>query len=230
MPDFKCEQAIVLGAKNLGEKSFIVSLFTKDYGRYLGVYKGYKAPQIGDIVSCRWNARLQEQLGTFYLETITSTAGFYLDDWGRLCVIRSICELLNRTLPERQIYQKLFEEVINIINNLNEELYLKDYIIFETHLLSELGFGLDFSECAGGGDKNDLAFVSPKTGRSVSLEKGLPYKDKLLPLPKFLWKNVIPTLQDLKEGLSLTGYFLQKNVLDGPLPDGRNYLLKNKQF
>lgn len=228
MPEFKSENAIILGAKKLGEKSFVISLLTKENGRFLGVYKGKNPPQPADIVNARWQARLSEQLGTFYLENLKSIAGFYLDDWGRLSCLRSICELLNKSLPERQIYPNLYDIVFNLINKLDKEFYVKDYIIFELQLLSELGFGLDLSECAGGGNKNNLAYVSPKTGKAVSLEKGFPYRDKLLILPKFLWQEVSPNLDDLQNGLKLTGYFLQKNVLNGPLPDGRNYLLKNK--
>jgi len=228
MPEIKSEKAIVLGAKKLGEKSFVVSLLTRENGRYLGVYKGKNPPQPADIVDARWQARLSEQLGTFYLENLKSIAGFYLDDWGRLSCLRSICELLNRTLPERQIYPDLYDIVFNLINNLDSEAYVKDYIIFELNLLTELGFGLDLSSCAGGGDKNNLAYVSPKTGHAVSLEKGMPYRDKLLLLPKFLWQDTIADENDLKNGLKLSGYFLQKNVLNGPLPDSRNYLLKNK--
>ena len=228
MPEIKSENAIVLGAKKLGEKSFVVSLFTKENGRYLGVYKGKNPPQPADIVNFRWQARLSEQLGTFYLENLKSIAGFYLDDWGRLSCLRSICELLNKTLPERQIHTKLYTIVFNLINNLNNELYVKDYVIFELNLLAELGFGLDLSECAGGGDKNNLAYISPKTGRAVSFEKGFPYRDKLLTLPKFLWQDALANENDLKNALKLTGYILQKNILNTPLPDGRNYLLKNK--
>jgi DNA repair protein RecO (recombination protein O) len=230
MPEQKYNNAIVLGAKKLGEKSFIVSLLTKENGRYLGVYKGKSAPQPADIVNARWQARLSEQLGTFYLENLKSISGFYMDDWPRLCCIRCICELLNKTLPERQSYSNLYDEVFILINNLNNKDYVKHYIIFELNLLQELGFGLDFSDCAGGGDKNNLAFVSPKTGRAVSYEKGLPYRDKLLPLPRFLWQENTELIKttDLKDGLFLTGFFLQKNALNGSLPDGRNYLLKNK--
>ena len=228
MPEQKYNNAIVLGAKKLGEKSFVVSLLTKENGRYLGVYKGKYAPQPADIVNARWQARLSEQLGTFYLENLKSISGFYMDDWGRLSCLRCLCELLNKTLPERQIYFDLYNNVYNIINKLNEEDYVKNYVFFELNLLKELGFGLDFSECAGGGDKNNLAFVSPKTGRAVSYEKGLPYRDKLLPLPRFLWQDKEAEISDLKNGLLLTGYFLQKNVLNTSLPDGRNYLLKNK--
>ena len=112
MPDFKTEQAIVLGVKNLGERSYIVSLLTKDNGRFLGVFKGKKPPQIADIVSARWQARLTEQLGTFYLEIIKTTSAEFLDDWERLCALKSLCEILNNALPERQIYENIFTKVL----------------------------------------------------------------------------------------------------------------------
>ena len=41
-------------------------------------------------------------------------------------------------------------------------------VLFELLLLAELGFGLDLSECAVTGDRDDLIAVSPKSGRAVS--------------------------------------------------------------
>ena len=38
---------------------------------------------------------------------------------------------------------------------------------------------------------DDLACVSPRSGRAVSRAAGLPYHDKLLPLPGFLWRDRI---------------------------------------
>lgn len=228
MPDFKTEKAIILGVKNLGERSYVVSLLTQENGRYLGVYKGKKPPQIADIVSARWQARLNEQLGTFYLEHLKSTAAPFLDDWARLCALKSLCEILNVCLPERQKYENVYHHMLLFFNKLNKETYVKDYILFELFLLSELGFALDLTSCAGGGDKNNLTYVSPKTGHAVSQEMGRPYHDKLLPLPAFFIKEVAPSFDDLKNGLNLTGYFLTKHALKHFLPPERKFLLKRK--
>ena len=57
---------------------------------------------------------------------------------------------------------------------------------FELRLLSELGFGLDLSQCASTGVSDDLIYVSPKSGRAVSRAAGEPYADKMLRLPAFL--------------------------------------------
>ena len=224
MPEFKTDKAIVLGAKILGERSFILSLLTRENGRYLGVIKQKTPPQIGDIVSARWSARLPEQMGTFYIENLRTTAAFFLDDMGRLNCLSCLCELLNTTLPERQSFQKFYEKVLTFLDHLSDENYLTQYVFLEKDLLAALGFGLDLSCCAGGGNNNDLAYVSPKTGHAVSREKGLPYHKQLLPLPSFLWQNVPATSQDLQMGLHLTGYFLRQHTLHNALPKIRSFL------
>ncbi len=84
------------------------------------------------------------------------------------------------------------------------------YVMWEVAFLKELGFSLDLSKCAGGGDSKDLAYVSPKTGRAVSAEAGEPYKDKLLQLPGFLSPaGGSAERSDVLRGLELTGYFLE---------------------
>ena len=97
--------------------------------------------------------------------------------------------------------------------------------MFEKELLSEIGFGLDTSCCAGGGNRYNLAYISPKTGRSVSLEAGEPYKDKLLPLPLFLWKSAEATDRDIRQGLEITGYFLIQHTPHHRLPKIRERLI-----
>ena len=51
---------------------------------------------------------------------------------------------------------------------------------FELGLLDDLGFGLDLERCAATGTNDDLAYVSPKSGRAVSRSAGEPYGDRLL--------------------------------------------------
>jgi len=64
----------------------------------------------------------------------------------------------------------------------------------------------------------DLAYVSPRTGRAVSRAVGLPYHDKLLRLPEFLWCNTPADEAQLALGITLTGYFLTHHVF---APQGR---------
>ena len=103
-------------------------------------------------------------------------------------------------------------ELLKLSNGLNFD-WVKGYVKWEIGLLSELGFSLKLQECAVNGKRENLSFVSPKTGRAVSYNEGLPYKDKLLVLPKFLGgiNNSTCLISDLILGLNLTKYFLNFN-------------------
>lgn len=225
MPEFTEEKGLVLSSKRLGERSCILSVLTEKNGRYLGVYQKQKPPEIGTLVSVRWRARLAEQMGTFYLEEVTSFSIPFLDDKKRLACLLSICLLLHELLPERQIFSDLYHSVLDFLNDLSKTDFFKKYVLLEKELLGEIGFGLDTSCCAGGGNSDDLFYVSPKTGRAVSREKGRPYHDKLLLLPRFLWCNSEATDLDIQLGLKLTGYFLQTFALKKMLPKIREQLM-----
>jgi DNA repair protein RecO (recombination protein O) len=68
------------------------------------------------------------------------------------------------------------------------------------------------------GETVDLAYVSPRTGRAVSRAAGLPYHDKLLVLPNFLWNDAPADEAQLALGMTLTGYFLVHHLF---APQGR---------
>jgi len=98
---------------------------------------------------------------------------------------------------------------------------------FELQLLAELGFGLDLERCAATGERADLVYVSPKSGRAVSRAAGALWQDRLLALPAFLSGaevNDLPTVEDIANGFALTGFFLNRYVLEprgGTLPEAR---------
>ena len=94
-------------------------------------------------------------------------------------------------------------------------------------MLAALGYGLDLTSCAATGATDDLAYVSPRTGRAVSREAGLPYRDKLLALPQFLWREAAATPADIIAGLRLTRHFLVHHLFaphGGKVPDARDGL------
>jgi DNA repair protein RecO (recombination protein O) len=76
-----------------------------------------------------------------------------------------------------------------------------------------MGFGLDLMTCAATGAHEDLAYVSPKSGRAVSRAAGEPYREKLLRLPPFLNGGGAPAAGEVVDALALTGHFLERHVL-----------------
>jgi len=76
--------------------------------------------------------------------------------------------------------------------------------------LKGLGFSLHLTQCAGGGDKDALSYVRPKTGLAVSANEGRAYKDRLLNLPPFLKPQAgVVNEAGVLGVLRMTGYFLE---------------------
>jgi DNA repair protein RecO (recombination protein O) len=100
---------------------------------------------------------------------------------------------------------------------------------FELHMLNELGFGLELDSCAVTGTRDELIYVSPKSGRAVSRQAGEPWRDKLLRLPAFLIGavEVDPPPADIADGFALTGYFLVQRVLE---PRGHGFIEARDSF
>lgn len=224
------DAAIILSVRKYGENSAVVRVLTREHGLYAGVVRGVTSKnnrgiiQAGNVVSAAWNARLSEQLGTFKIEMMEALVAHLMQDATKLAALTSACSLLELALPERHPYPRLFlafhEFLHRLIATENlEENWWEDYIKLELEILSECGFGLDFSECAATGVTTDLIYVSPKSGRAVCREAGEPYKNKLLPLPSFL---LLPHHKGEREqifaGMTLTGYFLEHSLL---VPHGK---------
>ena len=220
MPDWQ-DSGLVLGTRRFGENGVILSVLTAEHGRHLGLIRTKTMPLIGGFADLKWRSRLQEHLGNFTYEMTKPVSAGFMDDRQRLSAISSICALLDETLPEREPASEFYALVCDFLNHLDDENWRENYVRLEVELLSVLGFGLDLSKCAAGGS-NDLAYVSPKTGRAVSREKAEPYREKLLPLPAFLIKKAPASDTDIRNGLKLTGYFLSQHVKS--LPVMRNYI------
>ncbi len=91
--------------------------------------------------------------------------------------------------------------------------WAETYVRFELLLLQELGFALDLASCAVTGATDDLAYVSPRTGRAVARGAAGDLAARLLPLPPFLVADVPATEADLRAGLRLSGHFLARQAL-----------------
>src|SRR5439155_3159632 len=110
---------------------------------------------------------------------------------------------LCRLLPERDPHEPVLEGLITILDHLDDRAISAALIArFELDLLAEFGFGLDLESCAATGRRDDLVYVSPKSGRAVSREAGAPWHDRLLRLPRFLLGRdeiAEPTMSDLSD-------------------------------
>ena len=210
------DQGIVLAVRAHGENGGVVSLLTEANGRHAGYVRGAHSSRMrgtmeaGNLVDANWQARTADDLGTMTMELVRSPAAHIMQDPLKLAALQSACALCDSALPEREGHPGLFHGLNALFETLQTEIWAEAYILWEIAFLRELGFSLDFSKCAGGGDAANLTYVSPKTGRAVSLEAGKLYKDRLLMLPEFLKPQGTPGDEsDILTGLAMTAYFLE---------------------
>lgn len=229
------DEAIVLSTLKYSENSAIVSLFTRQHGRFKGMVKGITSKkqrgiyQQGNIIDTIWSARLPEHLGYFNSELNQSVASHFLSDMTALTGLSCLCTLLDTCLAEREPYEHLYEATLHVIEQMiYQEHWEKAYILFELELLSDLGFRLELDHCGATQSTEELIYVSPKTGRAICKSAGAPYHEKLLALPAFINQPAFtPTPQDIMQGITLTGYFIQKYFFeahDVSMPNVRHRL------
>jgi DNA repair protein RecO (recombination protein O) len=229
------DEGILISARPLGEANTVAELFTRAHGRHLGLVRGGRSRRMrpllqpGNVLSLTWRARLADHLGSFAVELLDARAARVLDDEAALAAISSLTTLA-KLLPERDPHPKLYGGALELLLALDEpEVWPKRLVRWELALLQDLGFGLDLSECAATGVEVDLAYVSPRSGQAVSREAGQPYGGKLLKLPCFLVEEGAATpLEDVLAGFALTGYFLERHVLEPQglaLPQARERLI-----
>ncbi|HKK36479.1 MAG TPA: DNA repair protein RecO [Paracoccaceae bacterium] len=207
------DEGLLLSVRRHGEGAAILEVFTEGHGRHAGVAPGggsrRQAPllQPGAQLSLEWSARLEAHIGSWRAEPLRSRAAALMGDRAALAAMGSVAALSLAFLPERAPHPALYARTVALADALGEDPdWPALYALWELALLSELGFGLDLSVCAATGATEDLAWISPKSGRAVSREAGGPWADRLLPLPRlFLGEGEAP---DVAAALRVTGHFL----------------------
>jgi len=228
------DSGIVLAARRHGERSLLLRVLTKEHGRHAGLVRGGQSPkqrplyEIGNQLAIQWRARLAEHLGIFTAELETGHASRFMNDPPRLAALAAAAALADATLPEQEPHPRAYRGFLDLIAALEADRgWASTYIRWELDLLAELGFGLDLGRCAATGANDHLIYVSPRSGQAVSASAGEPNKSRLLPLPQFLIGDAVPAAHDLTDGLALTGFFLERRVVE---PHGRKMPAARTRF
>ncbi|MCK0140450.1 DNA repair protein RecO [Aliiroseovarius sp. F47248L] len=229
------DQGALLSVRKHGETSVIIDVFTEKHGRHAGVVRGGTSRKIAPILQpgaqldVAWRARLEEHIGSYTVEPLRSRATV-LSDRTALAGLNAVTSLLTFSLPEREPHPQLYQRTQAMLDLLGtNEAWPTAYLKWELALLDDLGFGLDLASCAVTGSMEDLAYVSPKTGRAVSAEAAGEWADRLLPLPPELLGAGSGAHKNVLAGLQTTGFFLTRWLAhalgDKPLPEPRARLI-----
>ncbi|MGY6703634.1 DNA repair protein RecO [Roseinatronobacter sp.] len=224
------DQGILLSVRKHGEATALTEVFTALHGRHAGAVRGgasrKMAPvlQPGAQLDVHWRARLEDQMGNFTVELLQPRAAHFLHDRLALLALGSVCALCRFTLPERAPYPVLYSATVALLDTLGQPGWLQSYALWELQLLEETGFGLDLDRCAVTGAQQGLAYVSPRTGRAVTIKGAGEYASRLLPLPAALLNGSALDANDLTQALTISGYFLNHwlaHAVGQRLPEAR---------
>jgi DNA repair protein RecO (recombination protein O) len=226
------DQGILLSSRRHGETSAIIEVFTPSQGRHAGIVRGGTSRKIAPILQpgaqldLTWRARLEDHIGAFNVEPVRSRAAIAMGGRLSLAGLNAVTALISFSLPEREAHLPLYSRTEALLDLLGQdEVWPLAYLQWELSLLSELGYGLDLSECAVTGATDDLIYVSPKSGRAVSREGAGEWADRLLPLPDVLRGIGAGDDAEIVLGFKTTGYFLETHLAadlgSKPLPEAR---------
>ena len=210
------DEGIIIKKSKYRESSLLITFFSLDHGINSCLVKGvlkkdFGTYEVGNKVYIKSSFRLSDKLWNCKFELIKNNSVHYFDNKNKLSTILTICSIIDLSLPKNNPQINIYKKTIYLLENLLSKDWISKYIFWELFLLSELGYGLDLKRCVVSGEKENLIYISPKSGKAVSKNEGEKYKNKLFNLPKFLIdKNVKPTKDSLKQGISLTGFFIDK--------------------
>jgi len=210
------DEGIIIKKSKYRESSLLITFFSLNHGINSGLVKGvlkkdFGTYEVGNKVYIKSSFRLSDKLWNCKFELIKNNSVHYFDNKNKLSTILTICSIIDLSLPKNNPQINIYKRTIDLLENLLSKDWISKYIFWELFLLSELGYGLDLKRCVVSGEKENLIYISPKSGKAVSKNEGEKYKNKLFNLPKFLIdKNVKPTKDSLKQGISLTGFFIDK--------------------
>jgi len=226
------DQGILLTTRRHGETSAIIDVFTEAHGRHAGIVRGGAGRKLAPILQpgaqldLLWRARLEDHLGSYQVEPLRSRAAAALSGRLALAGLNAVTGILAFCLSEREPHGQFYTQTETLLDLLGQDdVWPLAYLKWEQALLDEMGFGLDLGKCAVTGQTQGLVYVSPKSGRAVSVKGAGDWADRLLPLPPCLQGIGPAPDSEVQQALGTTGYFLLHRlapVLAGkPLPAAR---------
>lgn len=214
--------AIVVALRPHGEHGAVVRLMTPEHGLEACYVRGARGRRLrpvlmpGNQVEATLSARTEAQLAQGTIE-LTHSRGPLLQEALPAAAIDWTCALTATALPESQPYPRIFEALDGLLAAIEAAPSASGWgaalVRYELLLLAELGFGLDLESCAVSGSNDNLAAVSPRSGRAVSAAEAEPHAGKLLPLPTFILAGGQAQWPEILDGMALTGHFLMRDIV-----------------
>ena len=214
------DKGFLLSSNKYNENSSIVEFFTKDHGKISGILFGSTSKKIksylliGNKFHLNYSSKNENSTGSFKVEIDKVNTALYLDNKLKLsCIIYSI-QIIKILTVENQSNIKIFELIENLYKILDDDNWLKRFVIWELDFFKLIGYEISFLDHVEKVTKNNKTIYVSKNDNSRII-------------PNFLVKNNDYSVQNKDEivnALSITGDFLKKSILndnDYSLPNSR---------
>jgi len=135
-------EGIVIRRKNFGEADRILTLFTKNYGKIKILAKGVRriTSRRGPNIELFNQVEISVHQGkTFDLLTeaqVLNTFSHLRKNLDLVGLAFHVCEIVDGLCPEHQSHSKIYDLMLNVLNQLDSGLVHS----FEKNLLTELGY------------------------------------------------------------------------------------------
>ena len=207
----------------------------------------------GNLISVNYYAR-EEGLGTIAPEIIKSYTLNAINERMKLQTILALMEVIYMFIKECKgmfDYETLFVDTVSFLDAFSRDDVLSEekpemissqsykispinlfrFIIICKKILSETGYGFHLESCIAtqDSDVDNLTFLSPKSASAVCAIAAEPYKNVMMPLPKFFITDKFSDVkndkmrEDLSNGIKIIDYFVKKAYM-------RNHFADNKKF
>ena len=213
------DKGFLLSSNKYNENSSIVEFFTKDHGKISGILFGSTSKKIksylliGNKFHLNYSSKNENSTGSFKVEIDKVNTALYLDNKLKLsCIIYSI-QIIKILTVENQSNIKIFELIEDLYKILDDDNWLKRFVIWELDFFRLIGYEISFLDYSEKVIKNNKTFYVLKN-------------DKSKIIPNFLVNNdySVKNKDEIVNALSITGDFLKKSILndnDYSLPNSR---------
>ena len=217
------DKGFLLSKSKYNENSLIVEIFTKDYGKIVGIIFGGTSKkiknylQVGNKLYVNYNSKSDSKIGYFKVEIDKPLSPFYFDNYQKLFCISSAMQLVRILTAESQKNLSIFSLLEDFNLLLKSEEWLKDYIFWELSLFKAIGYHLNFK---------DLVYEKIVGNKKKYFLKSLTQNRTI---PNFLVDRDEShgDFNTLLSGLKLVSDYLEKSILK---PNNLNQPLSRLQF
>ena len=213
------DKGFLLSNNKYNENSSIVEFFTKDHGKISGILFGSTSKKIksylliGNKFHLNYSSKNENSTGSFKVEIDKVNTALHLDNKLKLSCIIYSTQIIKILTVENQSNMKIFELIENLYKILDDDNWLKRFVIWELDFFKLIGYEISFLDHVEKVTKNNKTFYVSKNDNSKII-------------PNFLVNNhdSVQNNQEIVNALSITGDFLKKSILndnDYSLPNSR---------